>query len=121
MIGIANYYPKEQLDWLRDHRATLTRVTLSEQFNVKFGTDYKVGTLQGVCTRHRFMAGSTGQYKKGNIPYNAGKAGLLPNKPNSGQFGVIGNQNDFKNKQAVGALTITKDGFLKLKIANPNH
>ncbi len=98
MIGIANHYPQEQLDWLRDHRAILTRVSLTEQFNARFGTTYKVGTLQGVCIRHRFMAGSNGCYKKGNVPYNAGKAGLLPNKPNSGQFGVIGNQNNGSGK-----------------------
>ena len=121
MKGTANHYPQEQLDWLRDHRAIMTRANLTKQFNARFGTTYKIGTLQGVCTRHRFMAGSTGQYKKGNVPYNAGKAGLLPFKPNSGQFGAIDNQNSFKNKLPVGTVAVAKDGFLKLKIAEPNQ
>lgn len=121
MIGVANHYPQEQLDWLRAHRATLTRPNLNEQFNAKFGTDYSGFTLTGVCTRHRFMAGSTGQYKKGNVPYNAGKAGLLPFKPNSGQFNAAGNQNSNKNKLPVGSITVTSDGFLKLKIAEPSQ
>ena len=121
MTRTANHYPQAQLDWLRDHRATLTRTNLTEQFNAKFGTTYKVGTLQGVCTRHRFMAGSNGCYKKGNVPYNAGKAGLLPFKPNTGQFNAPGNQNSFKNKLPVGSITVTSDGFLKLKIAEPSH
>lgn len=84
--------------------------------NKHFGTSFTALQMKRFRGNNKLNSGLTGHFKKGLIPHNKGKK--FPNMPpNSGQFkkGRIPN-----SYHPVGTVNMTTDGYLKIKIADPN-
>lgn len=108
-------YTKEELEFIRKITPGRHYREIVEMFNRKF--EYQIDTkkLKETLKNHRISTGLTGRFEKGHVPYNKGK-----------KFPGTGNKAAFKkgnipvNKMKVGEDTISSDGYVKTKIAEPD-
>lgn len=113
---MANKYTSDQLLFLKDGFKEMQVPELTVAFNVRFGLMKNENQIRSTLKNHRFRSGRTGQFKKGQSGWNAGTKGLV--KPNSGNFekGSIP-----ANIKQLGHERIDKkDGFILIKVAEPN-
>lgn len=84
--------------------------------NGHFGTSLTALQIKRFRRNHELNSGLTGHFPKGNEPHNKGKK--FPNMPpNSGQFQKGNKPNSY---HPVGTINMTTDGYLKVKVADPN-
>lgn len=87
-------------------------------FNFAFGTDVTEGQMKGLLCRHKARSGRTGQFGKGQAPWNAGKKGW--------QAGGRAKSTQFRaghipvNHRPVGSQRLSKDGYIEVKVSEPN-
>lgn len=94
--GIYSYtkvYTKEELEYLREIKTGKTRKEITELFNKKFNADRTVGSIKSVMQENGMRLDSDGRFKKGNRP---------------------------ENIQPVGTEVMRGDGYLWVKVAEPN-
>ena len=107
-------YTQKQLDYLKANR-TLPRSLLTIKFNKRFETNKSVCTINALCKRMGWFTGRTGCFEKGQKPWNTGTKGIC--KPNGGCF----KKGDIpKNWKPVGSERIGVDGYILIKVAEPN-
>ena len=84
-------------------------------FNKKF--EYQIDTkkLKITLNNHKISTGLTGRFEKGHVAHNKGKK-----FPGTGSRTAFKKGNVPANKMNVGEDTITTDGYVKTKIAEPN-
>lgn len=90
---------------------------MAKVVNEKFGKNYTKQQLKSYYANHHLNSGLTGYYEKGHVPANKGKKGYYAPGCEKGWFkeGHIP-----KNHKPVGSERITKDGYVEIKIAEPN-
>lgn len=108
-------YTQEQFEWLKEQYRLQTLAQLTESFNQKFGTDKTEQQIRSCLRNHRIRSGRTGHFEPMTPPWNTGTKGVM--KPNSGSFkkGSVA-----PNCRPIGAERITKDGYVEIKVAEPN-
>lgn len=107
---------KEQHEYLRDIQFGKSAKEVAEMMNNKFGLALTDTNIRNYRKNHNLKSGRTGRFEKGQVPHNKGKK--YPNMPpNSGQF-KKGNKPI--SWVPVGTMTYTKDGYPKIKVAEPN-
>jgi hypothetical protein len=109
-------YTKKQLKFISDNR-TLIRTELAAAFNKKFREKRTPIQLAALRKRNGWRTGRTGRFEKGNRPWTAGTKGMGVCKANKGSF-KTGNRPE--NWTPVGTERVTFDGYIKVKIAEPN-
>ena len=88
---------------------------LAIAFNNRFGTARTPKELHAFRKRLGLKTGRTGQFQKGHVPANAGTKGVM--KANSGSFKK---GQTAINSRPVGAERINRDGYIEIKVAEPN-
>lgn len=91
---------------------------MAKTVNDKFNTNYTKQQLKNYYKNHHLNSGLTGYFEKGHIPENKGKKGCCAPGCEKGWFkkGHIP-----ENHKLVGSQRITKDGYVEIKIAEPNR
>ncbi|MEQ5287554.1 HNH endonuclease signature motif containing protein [Providencia huaxiensis] len=107
-------YSEKMRDWMRLNYM-LRLDLLTDAFNHKFKTERSREAINGFRKRLRLRVGRSGKFSKGNVPFNKGKKGLI-----SGNSGSFQKGHKPHNHQQIGAEALTKDGYIKAKIAEPN-
>lgn len=108
----------EQLEYVKKAYRSKTHKEIAEEFNAKFGGNETAATIKGLTYRHGFKSGRTGRFKPGNVPPNKGLKGF-----SAGGRSV---ETQFKkgcvpvNKKPIGSERIDTDGYLLVKVAEPN-
>ena len=108
-------YTGEEIDFLRKNAPGRHYHEIVEMFNKKFEYQIDAKKLKYTLRNHNISTGLSGQFEKGIIPHNKGK-----------KFPGTGNRTTFRkgatphNKMDVGEDTITTDGYVKTKIAEPD-
>lgn len=92
-------------------------VTLTDKMNHRFNKHWKVSQIRSYLQNHSLNTGVSTRFKKGHYTWNKGlkrPRGSI----NSGNFqkGHIP-----KNAHQVGTEVITHEGYIKVKVANPNR
>lgn len=109
-------YTDKQLAWVEAHQVGITRKQLHSRFNAKFKTAVNFNSIVNLCSRHNLKSGITGgQFKSGDTPWNLGVTGYMGANATSFKKGQTP-----KNHRPVGSERITKDGYIEIKIAEPN-
>lgn len=108
-------YTAEHLAFLRTHYPRLSRVELTDCFNAEFGMSKSVEQITSTIKNHKIQSGRTNQFRPGNVPFNAGTRGVM--KRNSGTFNT---GNVPANQQDIGYERIDADGYVWVKVAEPN-
>ncbi len=108
-------YTKEELDFIRKNAPGRRYKEIVEMFNKKFERQIDAKKLKYTLRNHGISTGLTGRFEKGVTPHNKGK-----------KYPGTGNKTTFRkgatphNKMKVGEDTITTDGYVKTKIAEPD-
>ena len=118
-----NKYTKEQKEFLIANNYMRTAKDLTDMFNEKFGTDLTVNNIKNFRSNNKLKSGLTGRFVKGQISWNKGKKwddymskeGQANSRKTTFKKGNIPH-----NHRPVGSERITKDGFVEIKIAEPN-
>lgn len=108
-------FTEEQGEFLRKNVKGRKNEELTEIFNRKFKTSLKVTQITSYKKNHGLKSG-LGKFKKGHTPWNKGMKGL----------NIGGKETQFKkgniphNYKLVGSERIAKDGYIEIKVADPN-
>ena len=111
-----HFYTFDQVDFMRKNIENMTWGELANRFNSLYGTDLNWKAIAQAAIRRGIKSGRTGQFQKGNAPWNKGKKGIC----------IGGKETQFKvgNRPhtwvPVGTEIIDGDGYAKVKVANPN-
>lgn len=108
-------YTPEMKAWMQDNYL-LRMDKLSVAFNAHFGTTRSSESLNGLRKRLKLRTGRRGCFTPGSIPANKGTRGVM--KANRGSF-KKGNRPG--NTARVGDETLTDDGYIRVKVAEPNR
>ena len=95
--------------------STVRRNELTALFNKKFGTNISMHSIKAKCLRLGLKTGRTGRIEKGATSWNKGKKGLTKANVTSFKKGNIPH-----NHKPVGHERITVDGYIEVKVAEPN-
>lgn len=112
--GIRISYTPEMEAFLHEHRYML-REEMTALFNQTFGTDISRRVLSRKCERIGALTGRTGRLEKGHKPWNTGTKGLMKANATSFKKGQT-----TWNKKPVGYERVTRDGYVEVKVAEPN-
>lgn len=108
-------YTQEQADYLRESYKEKPLREVVADFNARFGTSKSFQQIRAFTRNHALNSGRTGQFEKGNKPWNTGTKGAT--SANSGSFKKGGRP---KSYLPVGSERTAKGGYIKVKIADPN-
>lgn len=110
--------------WSNEEKEYLAEITpghhyteIQELVNEKFKLDLKLNQIKGAVSRYKLNTGFTGRFEKGHIPANKGLKGICAKGSEKTWFkkGHVP-----VNHREVGSERITKDGYVEIKIAEPN-
>ncbi|MGL5569105.1 MAG: HNH endonuclease signature motif containing protein, partial [Cetobacterium sp.] len=105
----------KEKDYLREITPGRHHKEIVELMNERFEYEFNIQQVKGAITRYGLNTGFTGRFEKGKIPFNKGTKGLM--KPNKTSF----KKGDIpKNYRSIGSERITKDGYIEVKVADPN-
>lgn len=116
--GLKIEYSSKEIEWLFQKGDGKTHKEVYEEYCNKFKReDVDLIHFKRLRKRLGIKASGDGRFKKGSIPVNKGTKGI---------YNVGGNRTSFKkghkthNYRPVGSERITKDGYIKVKVADPN-
>lgn len=116
-------YSEEQKEFIITNNYGKYSKELAEMFNQHFNTNITAKEIAYFRRNNKLNSGLTGQFKKGNVPHNKGKKQIeymsqeAIEKTKETRF-KKGNKP--KNYRPVGSERITKDGYIEVKVADPN-
>lgn len=109
-------YLDEHIDFIRQNIKGIPDRLMVEMFNDKFDINMSYSSLQNLKSKYRLKNELFGgQFIKGNNPWNSGTKGLTSANKTSFKKGNLPN-----NYRPVGSESEDKDGYIKIKTADPN-
>ena len=109
-------YSKEIKAFIAENVEGRTIKELAALVNAEFGTDFTKSKMSMYKKNNKLKSGLRGHFKKGNVPFNKGMKGLTQG----------GEETQFKsghrtwNYMPVGTERTNTDGYVEIKIADPN-
>lgn len=110
-------YIEEMVRYIENNITGISYKMLTEQFNERFGMNISIQAMRSLARRKELTNGISGQFQKGNTPHNKGRKGECYQGCEKTWFpkGHIP-----KNLKPIGSERITKDGYIKIKVDNPD-
>ena len=116
-------YSEEQKEFIITNNYGKYSKELAEMFNQHFNTNITAKEIAYFRRNNKLNSGLTGQFKKGNVPHNKdkkqveymSKEAIERTKETRFKKG-----NKPKNYRPVGSERITKDGYIEVKVSDPN-
>lgn len=108
-------FTDEQIAWLKQHKET-PPMLLTPIFNQIFNESRSKSSIVSFRKRHGLVmdCGHRGEFKKGQVPWNKGKSYRLSPASEFKKGSVP------KNHRPLGSEQVDKDGYIMLKVAEPN-
>ena len=116
--------------WSEEEKKYLKEITpgkhykeIQELMKNKFNLEFTMNQIKGAICRYKLNTGFTGRFQKGDIPFNKGKS---QKDYMSAESIEKTKKTRFKKGQSpincrpVGSERITNDGYIEIKIAEPN-
>lgn len=92
---------------------------LADLFNQKFNTNVTSRTIKSYKANNKLNSGLSGKFRKGQTPHNKGKK--MPKEVyEKVKHTMFANVNVPPNHRPVGSERISKDGYIEVKVAEPN-
>ena len=116
-------YSEEQKEFIITNNYGKYSKELAEMFNQHFNTNITAKEIAYFRRNNKLNSGLTGQFKKGNVPHNKGKKQIEYMSQESIERTKetrFKKGNKPKNYRPVGSERITKDGYIEVKVADPN-
>lgn len=116
-------FSQEIVEFIRQNAKGVSNKEITELVNKTFKTNYLVGQIENLKARYKISSGLTGYFEKGHTTHNKGKKW-------SEYMSVDGQKQSLKtcfkkgnipkNHRTVGSERINKDGYIEIKVAEPN-
>lgn len=116
-MAVNHKYTDEEKAFLVEYAKGHYRKEIVEEFNKRFEFQITEGRVKAFMRKYGLKTGFTGRFEKGHIPANKGKKGFCAEGSKKTWFKK---GNTPKNHKPVGSERITKDGYIEVKIAEPN-
>ena len=116
-------YTKEQKQFLIDNNYLTPAKELADMFNKKFRTNITKTNIKNFRGNNHLSSELTGQFKKGHKAHNKGKKWdeyMSKDKQENCRKTTFKKGNVPKNYRKVGSERISKDGYIEIKVAEPN-
>ena len=92
---------------------------LADLFNQKFNTNITSRTIKSYKANNKLNSGLTGKFRKGQTPHNKGKK--MPKEVyEKVKHTMFAKGNVPPNHRPDGSERISKDGYIEVKVAEPN-
>lgn len=92
---------------------------IQKAFIERFGWEITIGQVKSYISNNHLNTGRTGCFEKGNVQINKGKK-MSAEMYEKAQATMFKKGNIPHNYRPVGSERITKDGYIEVKIADPN-
>lgn len=121
MREIAHYRltTPEQDEWIKANAHGKTGAEIQRMIAEKFGLELTLDQIKSYKSRKKINTGLTGYFPKGNIPANKGKK-LSPETYALCKATMFKKGNIPQSWRPVGSERIAKDGYIEIKVAEPN-
>jgi hypothetical protein len=110
--------------WSNEEKEYLAQITpgshykeIQKLINEKFEINLTIGQIKGAIGRYKLNTGFSGKFDKGHVPNNKGMKGIVYEGCKKTWFKK---GNTPINHREVGSERITKDGYVEIKITEPN-
>lgn len=113
--NIFHKWSNEEKEYLQEIVEGKSYKEIQELMNGKFKYKFTISQIKGAIGRYGLNTGLTGRFEKGNIPFNKGTKGLTSANKTSFKKG-----NKPINHRPVGSERVTVDGYIEIKVAEPN-
>ena len=112
-------YTDEMKQFILDNYKGRYNQELADLFNQKFNTNITSRTIKSYKANNKLNSGLTGKFRKGQIPHNKGKK--MPSEVyEKVKHTMFAKGNIPPNHRPVGSERISKDGYIEVKVAEPN-
>lgn len=112
-----NRHTQEQIEFVRKHAEGKTNQELVDLFNDNFNLKITREKMKALKGNHKIKSGLTGRFEKGHTSWNKGMKGLQIAGSEKGWFQKGQAPTNWK---PVGSERLTKDGYVEVKIEEPN-
>lgn len=112
-------YTDDMRRFIKDNYKGISNVELTERFNNKFGTKVSLGQMKSYKGNHGLNSGLTGRFKKGQKPHNKGKK-MSEEVYEKVKHTMFQKGNIPQNHRQVGSERVNVDGYIEVKIQEPN-
>jgi len=92
---------------------------IASAFTERFGWEISIGQINSYISNHHLNTGRTGQFEKGHVPANKGKRMGAAAYEKCAQT-MFRKGNIPGNHKEVGSERISRDGYIEVKVAEPN-
>lgn len=112
-------YTDEMKQFILDNYKGRYNQELADLFNQKFNTNITSRTIKSYKANNKLNSGLTGKFRKGQTPHNKGKK--MPKEVyEKVKHTMFVKGNVPPNHRPVGSERISKDGYIEVKVAEPN-
>lgn len=112
-------YTDEMKQFILDNYKGRYNQELEDLFNQKFNTNVTSRTIKSYKANNKLNSGLSGKFRKGQTPHNKGKK--MPKEVyEKVKHTMFANGNVPPNHRPVGSERISKDGYIEVKVAEPN-
>ena len=112
-------YTDEMKQFILDNYKGRYNQELVDLFNQKFNTNITSRTIKSYKANNNLNSGLTGKFRKGQTPHNKGKK--MPKEVyEKVKHTMFAKGNVPPNHRPVGSERISKDGYIEVKVAEPN-
>lgn len=112
-------YTDEMKQFILDNYKGRYNQELADLFNQKFNANITSRTIKSYKANNKLNSGLTGKFRKGQTPHNKGKK--MPKEVyEKVKHTMFAKGNVPPNHRPVGSERISKDGYIEVKVAEPN-
>jgi hypothetical protein len=112
-------YTDEMKQFILDNYKGRYNQELADLFNQKFNTNITSRTIKSYKANNKLNSGLTSKFRKGQTPHNKGKK--MPKEVyEKVKHTMFAKGNVPPNHRPVGSERISKDGYIEVKVAEPN-
>lgn len=112
-------YTDEMKQFILDNYKGRYNQELADLFNQKFNTNITSRTIKSYKANNKLNSGLSGKFRKGQAPHNKGKK--MPKEVyEKVKHTMFAKGNVPANHRPVGSERISKDGYIEVKVEEPN-
>jgi hypothetical protein len=120
VVTESRVFPPEVRAYMAEHVKGTGPSAMAAQLNMLFGTSYTSGQIKSYYGNHGLDSGVNGRFEKGHVPANKGMK-MPPEIYARSKPTMFRKGHSPSNTAPVGTEAVTPDGYVKVKVAEPNR
>jgi hypothetical protein len=119
MVMYGHKYTEEEQKFMAEYVPGHSYREIQQAFIEKFGWEITLGQVNAYIGNHRLYTGRTGRFEKGQEAHNKGKK-MPPEVYEKAKATMFKKGQAPINYRPVGSERISKDGYIEVKVGDPN-